>query len=142
MNSSNNETERFIKRSELCKAVCLMNKDIDLVTIINKNGRIIESEFNKSTSLSHISKNELEMISMQRSLQTLMAKEFDQSLSTFNHTITIRESYTEFIYPFDDGVLLVISNVDADVRHLSSSLSSLISRFQYSSPNVMVSYHA
>ena len=78
---TNNEYKMFIKKSELCNAVFLMNKDVDLVAIINKNGRVIESKFAKDTDLSCISNGQLEMIAMQRSLQTSMMKEFDQNLS-------------------------------------------------------------
>ncbi len=45
----NNDSLKWaLKRSELCKTICLMNKDVNLVAIINKNGRIIDSEFNNS----------------------------------------------------------------------------------------------
>jgi hypothetical protein len=74
-----------------------MNKDVNLVAIINKNGRIIDSEFNNSGNLNHISTQELEMITMQRSLQTAMIKEFDNKLSFFKNTITLRDSLVEFV---------------------------------------------
>lgn len=71
---TNNEYKMFIKKSELCNAVFLMNKDVDLVAIINKNGRVVESKFAKDTDLSCLSGSQLEMITMQRSLQTSMMK--------------------------------------------------------------------
>jgi len=134
---TNNEYKMFIKKSELCNTVFLMNKDVDLVAIINKNGRVVESKFAKDTDLSCLSGSQLEMITMQRSLQTTMMKEFDQSLSSFHQTITMRESHVEFVCNLDEEVLLVISNVNVDVKHFSTNISSLVSGFHASTSNVM-----
>ena len=135
---TNNELKMFIKKSELCNAVCLMSKDIDLVAIINKNGRIVESKFGKDTDLSCISDSQLEMIAMQRSLQTTMTKEFDQNLSSFHQTIIMRESHVEFVCNLDEEVLLIISNVNVDVRQFSTNISSLVSGFHTPTSNVLV----
>ncbi|GKS67428.1 hypothetical protein YTPLAS73_09750 [Nitrosarchaeum sp.] len=133
-----NNVLRFIKKSELCDAIHLMSKDVDLVAIINKNGRIVESKFGKDTALSCLSENQLEMIAMQRSLQTSMIKEFDQSLSSFHQTVTIRESHVEFVCNLDEEVLLVISNANVDVKQFSTNMSSLVSEFQTPISNVIV----
>ena len=135
---TNNEYKMFIKKSELCNAVYLMNKDVDLVAIINKTGRVVESKFSKDTDLSHLSDSQLEMIAMQRSLQTRMIKEFDQNLSSFDQTITIRKSHVEFVCNLDEEVLLVISNVNVDVKQFSTNISSLVSGFHGPTSNVMV----
>jgi hypothetical protein len=135
---TNYEYKMFIKNSELCNAVFLMNKDVDLVAIINKNGRVVESKFAKDTDLSRLSDSQLEMIAMQRSLQTTMMKEFDQNLSPFHQTITMRESHVEFVCNLDEEVLLVISNVNVDVKQFSTNVSSLVSGFHAPTSNVMV----
>jgi len=135
---TDNEFKMFIKKSELCDAVCLMNKDVDLVVIINKNGRIVESRFGKDADLGYLSGNQLEMIAMQRSLQTAMIKEFDQNLGSFHQTITIRESHVEFICNMDKEILLVISNANVDVKQFSTSISSLVSTFHAPLSNLMV----
>ena len=135
---TNNELKMFIKKSELCNAVCLMSKDVDLVAIINKNGRVVESKFGKDTNLSCISDSQLEMIAMQRSLQTTMIKEFDQNLSSFHQTITMREFHVEFVCNLDEEVLLIVSNVNVDVRQFSTSISSLVSGFHAPTSNVLV----
>ena len=134
---TNNEYKMFIKKSELCNAVFLMNKDVDLVAIINKNGRVVESKFAKDTDLSRLSDSQLEMIAMQRSLQTTMMKEFDQNLSSFHQTIAMRESHVEFVCNLDEEVLLVISNVNIDIKQFSTNLSSLVSGFHVPTSNVM-----
>jgi len=129
---------RFIKKSELCDAIHLMSKDVDLVAIINKNGRIVESKFGKDSDLICLSESHLEMIAMQRSLQTSMIKEFDQNLSPFHQTITIRDSHVEFVCDLDGEVLLIISNVNVDVKQFSANISSLVSEFQTPISNVIV----
>jgi hypothetical protein len=78
------------------------------------------------------------MIAMQRSLQTTMMKEFDQNLSLFHQTIAMRESYVEFVCNLDEEVLLVISNVNVDVKQFSTNVSSLVSGFHAPTSNVMV----
>ena len=123
----NNNFHMFLKKSELCKAVLLMNKDIHFVAVINKNGRITESEFSNDSE--YLSSNELEMIAMQRSLQTSMIREFDQKLSQFNQTITMRKHTVEFVTPLGEDILFVISNIGVDVKHLSTALSSMIFSF-------------
>ncbi len=140
---TNNEFKMFIKKSELCNAVYMMNKDVDLVAIINKNGRIVDSKFGKDTNLNCLSDNQLEMIAMQRSLQTNMIKEFDRNLSSFHQTVTIRESHIEFICNLDEEVLLIISNANTDIQKFSSNISSLISTYHEShATNMMVELHA
>jgi hypothetical protein len=128
-NMTNNSLKRASKRSELCKTICLINNDINLVAILNKNGRIIDSKFNNGENLNHISTQELEMISMQRTLQTTMIKEFDNKLSFFRNTITLRKSLVEFVYPLDDEILLIIAKAAVDIKQLSDKLFSLISSF-------------
>ena len=135
---TDNEYKMFIKKSELCNAVFLMNKDVDLVAIINKNGRMVESKFAKDTDLNRLSDSQLEMIAMQRSLQTTMMKEFDQNLSSFYQTIAMRESHVEFVCNLDEEILLVISNVNVDVKQFSTNLSSLVSGFRVPTSNVIV----
>ncbi|MDH3313532.1 MAG: hypothetical protein OEM28_10365 [Nitrosopumilus sp.] len=129
INMITNSLKRASERSELCKIICLINKDINLVAIVNKNGRIIDSKFNNNENLNHISVQELEMISMQRTLQTTMIKEFDNKLSFFRNTVTLRKSLVEFVYPLDDEILLVISKADIDIKQVSDKLFSLISSF-------------
>ena len=136
---TNNELKMFIKKSELCNAVCLMNKDVNLVAIINKNGKIVESKFGKDTDLLCLSDSQLEMIAMQRSLQTSMIKEFDDDLSSFYQTITIRKSHVEFVCNLDEGILLIISHSNVDMKQFSINLHSLVSSFHSSASNVMVS---
>ena len=128
-NMMNSYIKQTLARSELCKTICLINNNIHLVAILNKNGRIIDSKFNNSENLNHISTQELEMISMQRTLQTTMIKEFDNKLSFFRNTITLRKSLVEFVYPLDDEILLVISKAAVDIKQLSDKLFSLISSF-------------
>ncbi len=139
---TNNEFKMFIKKSELCNAVYLMNKDVDLVAIINKNGRIVDRKFGKDTELSCLSGSQLEMIAMQRSLQTNMMKEFDQNLSVFEQTVTMRKSHIEFVCNLDEGVLLIVTNINIDVGKFSANLSLLISTFNAPTPSVMVGLHA
>ena len=132
---NNNEFKIFLKKSELCKAVCLMNKDIRFVAVINKNGRFTENE-SKDDSL--LSEKELEMISMQRLLQTSMIQEFDKKLSPFNQTIAIREHAIEFVCPLNGELLFILSNKNVDIKQMSADLLSLVDNFNMKDPNTIV----
>jgi len=128
-NTISNSLKQTLERSELCKIICWINKDINLVAIVNKNGRITDSKCNNSENLNHISVQELEMLSMLHTLQTTMIKGFDNKLSFFRNTITLRKSLVEFVYSLDDEILLAISKVDVDIKQVSDKLFSLISGF-------------
>ena len=119
----------FLRKSELCKSICLMDDEVLLAEVLNKNSRISESVSNLNEKLPDFSKHELEMISMLRSLQISMPREFDYLLSSFNHTITIRERYVELVFPLNDGVLFVLVKSCANIKQICNDVSFLKSTF-------------
>ncbi len=111
--------EDAVRFSDFCKKLIEFDSNVALVAIINNRGRILELQAKEHFS-SQLDDKELEMLFMQRVLQTTMIKESDDKLGTFNYTLTKREKYYEYIAQFEDGMILVM--IDSIL-----SLTSIIS---------------
>lgn len=114
--------------SKLCKDIISLDDRIALVSIINKNGRVIESECSTNKIIENLSHNELEMLFMQRTLQTSMIQDLDDKLGKFNIALIQRESFTEYVFSFYGGVILVILNSHAEnniVKQVSELLDGI-----------------
>ena len=70
--------ERSLEISTLCQKIISLHSQILCVSAVNKNGRIIDSKLRDDSSTTNLSGQELEMLYMQRTLQTSMNKEFDK----------------------------------------------------------------
>lgn len=116
--------------SQLCKDIISLDDKISLVSIINKNGRLIESECGPNNIIGNLSRNELEMLFMQRTLQTSMIRDLDDKLSRFNIALIQRESFTECVFSFYGGVILVILNSYAENNEIIKKVSELISKIE------------
>lgn len=99
--------EDAVRFSDFCKKLIEFDSNVALVAIINKKGRILELQVKEHFS-SQLDDKELEMLFMQRVLQTTMIKESDDKLGTFNYTLTKRKKFYEYTAEFGDGMILVI----------------------------------
>jgi len=124
--------------SKLCKDIISMDNKISFVSIINKNGRLIESECGSSDIVENLSSNELEMLFIQRTLQTSMMKDLDDKLSRFNIALIQRESFTECVFSFYGGVILVIINSYTENNDIIKQVSELISKIDTFTTNVLL----
>lgn len=116
--------------SKLCKDIVSIDSKIAFVSIINKNGRLIESECGSSNTIENLSSNELEMLFMQRTLQTSMIRDLDDKLSKFNIALIHRESFTECVFTFYGGVMLVILDSYDENNEIIKRISDLISKIK------------
>ncbi|MGQ0771376.1 MAG: hypothetical protein ACT4NT_01190 [Nitrososphaerota archaeon] len=96
-----------VRFSGFCKKLIEFDSNIALVAIINKKGRILELQAKECLS-SQLDGKDLEMLFMQRTLQTTMIKESDAKFGIFNYTLTKREKYYEYTTQFEDGMMLVM----------------------------------
>ena len=111
--------------SKLCKDIISLDDKVALVSIINKKGRVIESECSENKIIENLSHNELEMLFMQRTLQTSMIQDLDDKLGKFNIAMIQRESFTEYVFSFYGGVILVILNSHAE-NNIVNQVSELL----------------
>ncbi len=116
--------------SKLCKDIISTDDKIAFVSIINKNGRLIESECGSSSTIENLSSNELEMLFMQRTLQTSMIRDLDDKLGKFNIALIHRESFTECVFTFYGGVILVILRSCDENNETIRKVSDLIGKIK------------
>ena len=70
------------------------------------------------------------MLYMQRTLQSSLTKEFDYVLGSLDFITIQREALLEFIFPFSNGVVLVMADLDVVSRYLAKTISFLIRDFE------------
>ena len=129
--------ERNLAISRLCKDIMSTNEKIHSVISLNKNGRVIKSEFSYDQIISKMSKSETEMLYMQRTLQTSLSMEFDDLLGPLNYMVFERETMFEFIFPFSEGVLFVTCDLDIIPRYLSKKILFILNDFDWRSKNLI-----
>lgn len=129
MDSSSLERNSAIVR--LCKDILASNECIFFVSSLNKNGKAIESQFRNDRIFQKMTKQETEMFFMQRTLQTSLSREFDDLLGPLNFITVQRETFLEFLFPYSEGLLLVIAELEVIHRFLAKKISFIIKDFEW-----------
>lgn len=129
MNSSNLERNSAI--SLLCKDVLASNESIFFVSSLNKNGKAIESQFRNDRIFQKMSKQEKEMFFMQRTLQTSLSGEFDDLIGPLNFITVQRDTFLEFMFPYSEGILLIVTELEMIHRFLAKKISFIIQDFEW-----------
>lgn len=128
MMSSN--LERNLAISQLCKAILATNESVFFVSSLNKNGKAIESEFRNDRIITKMSKQETEMYFMQRTLQISLSKEFDDLIGPLDFIIIQRETLLEILFPYSEGILLVVCDLDVIPRFIGKKISFMLRNFE------------
>lgn len=115
--------ERTEEISFLCKNLLSIEKII-CASVVNNRGKIIESEF--KNNMLNLSDTELEMLYMQRALQTSMIKELDCKLGRWSYTITDRDFIMEIVIPFDDGMIFIAAESGIKIHNLIPQIHEII----------------
>lgn len=118
--------EQTLEISGLCKSILQIDKGVICVSVINKRGRIIESESRAEDLLRCLSKTEIEMLYMQRALQTSMIRELDRKHGGWNCTVTERDFVTEVILPLGEGLVFVMLDSGAKTDCFMQTLKQTI----------------
>ncbi len=117
--------------SKFCKDVLLLHDQVVFVSVISRHGRQIDSVARGNSSFNDLTGHELEQVFLQRMLQTQMIKDFDDKLSKLSVAILERESCIEGIFPFYDGVLLVVFNSHPQILDSVKKTSKSINEFNF-----------
>jgi|GEM_PF-2297623 len=117
--------------AKFCKDVLLLDDQVAFVSVISRHGRQIDSVARGDSSFNDLTKHELEQVFLQRMLQTQMIKDFDDKLSKLSVAILERESCIEGIFPFYDGVLLVVFNSHPQILDSVKKTSKSINEFNF-----------
>lgn len=73
------------------------------------------------------------MLCMQCKLQSSMNKEFEKKLGHLDYMLSCRASTFDFIFPFYDGVILIITDKEISIQSLSGQFLELINNFEFDS---------
>lgn|GEM_PF-6151516 len=95
-----------LRYSDLCCRLVEFHANIVLAAIINKKGRVTEVQ--RKEEFTCLDQKDLEMLFMQRALQTTMIKESDGKLGSFTYTLTKREKFFEYTMQIDEGMMMLI----------------------------------
>jgi len=123
--------ERNLELSKLCQDILASNDRIYFVTAINKNGRPLESKFRDERIITKLKSQEIEMLYMQRSLQSSLTTEFDDLLGPLDSITIQRETMLEFIFPLSNGIIFVMTDLDVVSRYLAKTISFIIRDFEW-----------
>ena len=121
--------ERNISISRLCDEILASNEHIYFVSSVTKNGRVVESKFRNDGIISNMSRQEIEMFFMQRTLQASLSREFDDLISPLDFITIQRETLLEFIFPYSEGNILTVCDLDVIPRYLAKKILFLIRDF-------------
>ena len=122
--------ERNLELTRLCQDILASNDRIYFVSTINKNGKLTESKFRNERIIKNLTPQEIEMLYMQRTLQSSLNKEFDDVLGPLDFITIQRETLLEFVFPFSNGVVLVMADLDVVSRYLAKTILFLIRDFE------------
>ena len=123
------DLQKSLAISHLCDEILASNDSIFSVSSVNKHGRVIECKFRNDGVIKKMTKHETEVFFMQKSLQVSMSMELDDSLSPLDFIIIRRQTLLEFIFPYSQGLLVVVSTLNIVLRYLAKKflLNSKIS---------------
>ncbi len=113
-----------IKFTNFCAEILESDKNIMLVAIINERGRILDLK-TRNGPAQFLDEKDLEMLFMQRTLQTRMIKESDDKLGIFNFTLTKREKFYEYTTQFGEMMMLAIINSVLSLSEVASMMGTL-----------------
>ena len=123
--------ERKTNISQLCKEIIASNEHIYFVASINKKGKAVESEIRDDRIITNLSKQESEMLFMQRVLQTTLGMELNEVMGPMNSITIQRETLLEIIFPYSKGILFVICDLEVIPRFLSKKISFMVRDFEW-----------
>jgi len=122
--------ERSLELTRLCQDILTSNDRIYFVTVINKNGKLTEFKFRNERIFTKLNSQEIETLYIQRTLQSALTRDFDDSLGSLDFITIQRETLLEFIFPLSNGIVFVISDLEVVSRYLAKTISFIIRDFE------------
>jgi|SRR5579872_2469033 len=116
--------QKSLEIEKLCSSILSINKNIQSVSVINKNGRPLENMTRGSTDI--IPYKENEMLLMQCALTISMGRDFDEYFGQIGYTFVARKNLSMFSFPIDNNVILVTSKADISPITIARKILSAI----------------
>lgn len=109
----------------LCGSILSTNKNIQSVTLINRQGRAVE-QISRSKFTNQFPDYMSEMFFMQCVLQVSMGRDFDEQYGPINYYISERDNLTMLTFPIDDHIILVTVNKNVSPISLARKIVNTI----------------
>ena len=122
--------ERSLNVAKVCNNIISFIPGIHFVSVINKNGRMIDTKLSDDSNTKNLTQQELEMLYIQRALQTCMNKELDEKWGSLYYTISGRDSMLEFIFPFNNEIIFIATNNDLSIQDTVRQISELFKELE------------
>ena len=129
--------ETSVEITQLCDEILASNNHIFLVSSINRKGKSTECSYRNDRILQNMSKQEVEMYFMQRTLQTCLNMEFDNLIGPLNYIVIQRESFLELIFPYSQGIILLNCDLEIIPNLLGKKTLLMIRDFDLKRKNPM-----
>jgi hypothetical protein len=131
--------EQSLEISKLCQTIISLNPGIHVVSVVNKNGRILNTKLRDESTTKNLTSQEIEMLFMQRVLQTSMNKELDAKLGSLNYTISYRDFMLELIFPLLNGIIFIGANSKIYNQNLIKRILYVINEYKFNSEHKLTS---
>lgn len=113
----------------LCKSILDINKNIQSVALINKQGRPVD-KISRPRFTTQLQDNMSEVFYMQCVLQVSMGRDFDECYGPINYYMSERANLTMLSFPWNDHVLLVTVNKNVSPISLARKIANIINSSQ------------
>ena len=119
--------ENQIEFSNLCNEIAKIDKRIEIVTILNHRGRVIEIKIRNNAIWEEVTPQKKEMFFMECVLQDRMNRDHDVELGKVKCVIHEREKFLLYSFGIFDHIILVISTPVLDPFGLKNKIVDIIS---------------
>lgn len=113
--------DNYFGFDRLCNEIIDISDDINLVTVLNNKGRVVEIKVREVID-NYFTPLKREMFFMQCVLQTSMNKDHDDEFGKVTSSILEREKFTLFSFEFFNYVILVVSRPGGNPIQLKSTI--------------------
>jgi hypothetical protein len=122
--------DRYFGFDVLCNEIINTDNDIDLVTVLNHKGRVIEIKARDEIMDKCLTPLKREMFFMQCVLQASMNKDHDDELGKVTSSILEREKFTVFSFEFFNYVILVVTRPNINSIQLKNNILDKIANIK------------
>jgi len=118
--------ENQVEFSNLCNEIARIDKGIEVVTVLNHKGRVIELKISNDRIWEEMTPQKKEMFFMECVLQNRMNMDHDNELGEVKCAILEREKFTLYSFGLVDHIILVISAPVLDPFGLKNKIMNRI----------------
>ena len=121
--------QEYTALDSLCNTVLDVNENIQVVSVINKQGRAVHKIARTGTDLP-MQEKENEMLLMQTAMTISMGRDFDEPLGEIGFVHVERKNLSLFSFPIDDHIVLVTSKAAIGSISLARKVATAIRRYR------------